>query len=174
MSAVAVVAGLAGWYVYDAMMAPGWMRDFGLDISARAKVLSVSSGETAFSTMQGREEPDSPYICFSRSADFDWDRVYFVASGGPIPNGLAALSWPEGTVQDINMRMANDPRYQVIAIERDGSVVEHGYYFTIWADLSELARANGFSRSEAAFTAESNGETFTVKPAQIGEDFPCS
>lgn len=174
MSAVAVVAGIAGWYVYDAMMAPGWMRDFGLDISARANVVTVSSGETAFSTMQGREDPDSPYICFSHSADFAWDRVYFVPSGGPIQNGLAALSWPKGTIEDINTRMANDSRYQLIAIERDGTVVDHGYYFTMWSDLSELARANGFSRSEAVFTAESNGETFTVKPAEIGDEIPCT
>lgn len=165
MSAVAIVSGIAVWLAYDAMMAPSWMREFGLDIAARAKIVAVSNEETAFSTMKGRVEPDSPYVCFSKVADFDWDRVYFVASGGPLSEQLSALKWDEGAVAEINGRMAGDDRYQVIAFERDGMVISHDYYFTMWADLKALGQPAGFSQSEAVFVAESDGETYTVKPA---------
>lgn len=166
MSAVAVVTGIAGWMVYDAMMAPSWMRDFGLDIAARAEIVAINQQETAFSTMQGRAEPESPYICFSNSAKFEWDRVYFVQSGGPVPGSIAGFEWQDGVVADINRRMAEDSRYQLIAFERGGTVVEHEYYFTMWADLTEIARPTGFSRTDAVFIAESNGETYAVMPVK--------
>jgi hypothetical protein len=35
----------------------------------------------------------------------------------------------------------------------------------MWANLSALARADGFSRETAVFIADSDGETFLVKPA---------
>lgn len=165
MSAVAVVTAIAGWMIYDAMMAPAWMRDFGLDIAARAKIVAVSGDATAFSTMKGRVEPDSPYVCFANLANFEWDRVYFVPSGGPVPDHVSALAWDEGAVAEVNDRMAGDERYQVIAFESNGVVVAHDYYFTMWADLTALARPDGFSKTEAVFVAESDGETYTVMPA---------
>lgn len=173
MSVVAVLTGIAGWLVYDAMMAPSWMRDFGLDVAARAKVVAVNADQTAFSTMNGRAEPDSPHICFSRSADFDWDRVYFVSSGGPVAANLAALEWRDGSVPEINARMASDDRYQVIAFERDGVVISHDYYFSMWADVTALGRPTGFSKAEAVFIAESDGETYSVMPAESGSASAC-
>lgn len=173
MSAVAVVTGVVGWLVYDAMVAPAWLRDFGLEIAARAKIVAVSKDQTAFSTMEGRAEPDSPYICFSQVAEFDWDRVYVVPSGGAFSETLAALDWANVSISEIKSRMVDDPRYQVIAFEHGGVVVEHDYYFTLWGDLSALAQPTGFNRAEAIFVAESDGETYTVKPAQPVTDAPC-
>jgi hypothetical protein len=74
------------------------------------------------------------------------------------------LDWIGAEVTDLNTRLGSDPRYQLIAFEDDGVVVEHDYYFTIWADLSALGRPAGFGRAEAVFVAESNGTTFIVEP----------
>ena len=173
ISAVAVVTAFAGWLVYDTMMAPEWMRNFSLEMTARATIVSDISKETAFSTMRGRAEPDSPYICFTALAAFDWDRVFFVPPGGPVSKPLAELEWVEGAVTDLNARLDSDPRYQLIAFEDDGVVVEHDYYFTIWADLSALGRPEGFGRAEAVFVAESNGTTFIVEPIASLNSNPC-
>jgi len=167
ISAVGVIAAIAGWIVYDAMVAPRWMRDFGLEMHARATITSSKSEETAFSTMRGRPEPDSPYICFSDLVPFDWDRVFFVSSGGPIPRGLAELEWLSGEPSELNDRLSRDPRYQLIAFELAGQVIEHEYYFTLWADLSALGQARGYSRSDAVFVSESNGEIYSVMPSAL-------
>ncbi|MDG2243062.1 MAG: hypothetical protein P8L66_06170 [Rhodospirillaceae bacterium] len=164
ISVVSIVTGLAGWLAYDAMVSPKWMRDFGLEMTARATIISDRSAETAFSTMRGRPEPDSPFICLANLTPFEWDRVFFVASGGPVPSPLAKLNWVGESVVELNTRLESDPRYQLIAFERAGEVVELGYYFTMWANLSALGRADGFSRESAVFIADSDGETFAVRP----------
>ena len=174
ISAIGLVTAVAGWFFYDAMMAPRWMRDFGLDMGVHATIVSYTSEETAFSTMRGRAEPENPYICLTRSAAFSWDRVFFIPSGGPLPEALAQLDWGGENTAELNNRLARDSRYQVIAFERDGQVVEFEYYFTMWADLSALARPGGLSRSEAVFTAESDGETFTVLPIASVGSVDCS
>ena len=174
MSVVAVVTAIAGWFVYDAMMAPAWMREFSLEMTARATIVSDRSKETAFSTMRGRPEPDSPYICLSNLTSFDWDRVFFVPSGGSISPPLAGFDWGEGSVSEMNSRLASDTRYQLIAFERDGSVVDYAYYFTLWADLSAVGRANGFERVDSVFVAESNGDTYIVRPVASPSSSHCA
>ncbi|MEQ8733880.1 MAG: hypothetical protein RIC29_03080 [Rhodospirillaceae bacterium] len=174
ISAVGLITAIAGWLVYDAMMAPSWMRKFGLDIAARATIVGAPSDQTAFSTMKGREAPDSPYICFADSAAFAWDRVYFVASGGPIVPPLADLDWQGEDLTAMNERLARDERYQLVAFQRDDQVVEFSYYFKIWADLTALDRTEGFDRATAVFTSESDGEIYTLKPAEPGQLAACN
>lgn len=174
ISAVGVITAIAGWMVYDAMVAPRWMRDFGLEMHARATITSSRSEETAFSTMRGRPEPDSPFICFADVAPFDWDRVFFVSSGGPIPQGLAELEWLSGGPSELNGRLASDPRYQLIAFERDGQVIAHDYYYTLWADLSALGQAQGYSRLDAVFVSESDGARYSVMPAAPSTSARCT
>lgn len=174
ISAIGVITAIAGWMVYDTMVAPRWMRDFGLEMHARATITSSRSEETAFSTMRGRPEPDSPYICFADVAPFDWDRVFFVSSGGPIPQGLAELKWLTGGPSELNDRLASDPRYQLIAFERDGQVIAHDYYYTLWADLSALGQAQGYSRLDAVFVSESDGARYSVMPAAPSTSARCT
>lgn len=174
ISAVGIITAITGWIVYDAMVAPSWMRDFGLEMYARATITSSKSEETAFSKMRGRPEPDSPYICFADVVKFDWDRVFFVSSGGPIPSTLADLEWLTGEPRELNERLASDPRYQLIAFERKGQVIEYDYYYTLWADLSSLSQARGYSRAEAIFVADSDGARYTVMPATPSGSAPCT
>lgn len=173
MSAVAVVTGIAGWMVYDAMMAPGWMRDFGLEVAAKAKIVATNQDQTAFSTMQGRVEPTSQYICLARVADFSWDRVHVIPSGGTLSGPVLDLEWSGGNIDEILARMADDDRYQLFVFEQAGRVVEYEYYFTMWADLSALARPTGYTKTEAIFVAESNGETYTIMPADVNSGSVC-
>jgi hypothetical protein len=173
ISAVGVITAIAGWFVYDAMMAPSWMRKFGLDMAARATLVGPPSDQTVFSTMKGRANPESPYICFTESAAFDWDRVYFVASGGPLVPPLADLDWQGEDLAAMNERLARDARYQLVAFQRDNQVVEFSYYFKIWADLTALDRAEGFDRATAVFTAESDGEIYSLRPAEAGQLSAC-
>lgn len=176
ISIVAIITSIGGWLVYDAMTAPRWMRDFGLEMAARATVTAPMSEESAFSTMRGREEPDHPYICLGDIAPFDWDRVFVVTSGGPLPPKLSGLSWPSGEneVAELNMRLAGDSRYQLIAFEFEGAVVDHGFYFTLWADLSDLSHRDGFSRQEAVFVASSDGESYRVTTISRSDTTPCA
>lgn len=175
ISIVGIITAVAGWFVYDAMVAPRWMRSFGLEMAARATTDSLVSDETAFSTMRGRLEPDHPYICLNDVALFDWDRVFVVTSGGPIPKNLSELDWPAGDqeVAELNTRLASDARYQLIAFELDGAIVEYDFYFTIWADLSGLSRQVGFVRDEAVFLANSNGETYRLTAVASSTTTPC-
>lgn len=174
ISTVAIVTGLAGWLVYDAMMAPSWMRKFGLDMAARATLVGTPSDETVFSTMKGRAEPDSPFICFTESTSFDWDRVFFVSSGGPIPSPLADLDWGEQNLAELNDRLASDERYQLVVFERGEQIIDYRYYFKIWADLTALARADGFDPASAVFTAESDGQIYTLRPALPNQLAECN
>ena len=174
ISAVGAITAIAGWLVYDAMMAPSWMRQFGLDMAARATIVGAPSDQTAFSTMKGRAAPQSPYICFTDSAAFEWDRVYFVSSGGPLVPPLADLNWLGEDLSAMNDRLASDERYQLIAFQRDNQVVEFSYYFKIWADLTALDRAEGFDRTTAVFTAESDGEIYTLRPTELGQLAACN
>jgi hypothetical protein len=174
ISAVGVITAIAGWFVYDAMMAPSWMRKFGLDMAARATLVGTPSDQTVFSTMKGRAEPDSPIICFTDSAAFDWDRVYFVASGGPLVPPLADLDWQGEDLAAMNDRLAKDARYQLVAFQRGDQIVEFSYYFTIWADLSALDQAEGFDRTSAVFTAVSDGEIYTLRPTEPGQLAACN
>lgn len=168
-----LVSALAGWFAYDAMMAPRWMRDFGLDMAARAKIVSTPSQITAFSTLKGRPDPDNPYICLRNVTSFDWDRVYFVGSGGQVADRLSLLDWDGEDLFTLNSRMKNDSRYQLIAFEHDGRVIEHGFYYTLWADLSRLADPKGLSKDQAVFLAESDGETYSLTLADPKEEASC-
>jgi hypothetical protein len=159
------LTGLAGWVMYDAMMAPRWMRDFGLEMAAKATIVSSRSEETAFSTMKGRAEPESPYICLADITSFDWDRVYVIGSDGQVTGDLGAKDWQGEDLNVLNRRMREDNRYQLIAFERQGQIIEQGFYFTMWADLTDLARPEGFTPNEAVFLADSDGEVYTLSVA---------
>ena len=164
---------LAGWKIYESMMVPRWMRDFGLDMAARACIVSTNPQDTVFSTMKGRAEPENPYIYLANSARFDWDRVYVVGSGGQVSEPLINLEWNGKDLEVLNRRMRQDDRYQLIAFERDRSIVDHGFYFTMWADLSALTRPEGLSRSEAVFVADSDGEIYSLSIAGANKDTSC-
>lgn len=162
---------VAGWLAYNATMAQDWLRQFAEELNTRATITGEFQSQSAFPTLRNRPDPDSPYICFSRVASFDWDRLYVIPSGGPVPVLLDSLMWPEETVADINQRLSGDPRYQIIAFVAGERVVEYGYYYTIWGDLSSVATPQGFDRYEAVFVAESNGQSFIVSPApQAGQE----
>ncbi len=163
-----------GATLYNEIMAPRWIRDFGLDIAAKATIVSMNAEATVFSTMRGRPEPDSPYIYLNNSATFPWDRVFFVPSGGVNLDALVDLDWNEASLEDLQSQMKQDARYQLIAFVKDGRVVERGYYFTLWADLTALGRVKGFNRQEAVFLADSNGEIYTLTIANNAPLSACS
>ena len=166
ISIIFVATGIAVWLAYSATMAPRWIRDFGLDIAARATIVSTTSETTVFSTMQGRPEPDSPYICMKHSAPFTWDRVYFVQSGGKNLDVLRNLDWGGASPEELRQQMSQDDRYQLIVFVQGGRVIQQGYYFTLWADLTALGRVEGFSPQEAIFLADSDGEIYTLTIAE--------
>ena len=171
--ATATVTLIAVTYFYNTMMAPQWIRDFGLDIAARATIVSTTSETTVFSTMRGRPEPDSPYICMQNHTPFSWDRVFVVPSGGTNLDALIDLEWETSSREKLRQQMKSDDRYQLIAFVSRGRVIEHRLYYTLWADLSALGRHEGFSRQEAVFLADSDGEIYTLTVADNAPPNAC-
>lgn len=163
--ACVVALAVTGWFAYDAMMAPRWMRAFAEELNKRAEITGEFRPEAAFPTLRNRPDPDSPYICISKIADFEWDHMFVIPSGGPVPDSLTHFDWPGESVDQINARLGDDARYQIIAFTSGDSIIDHGYFFTMWGNLSPIATSQGFERANAVFVAESDGRTFTVRPA---------
>ncbi|MBP02639.1 MAG: hypothetical protein CMM25_07505 [Rhodospirillaceae bacterium] len=161
-------------FAYRTLLSPRWVREFSLDIAARAEILSYSPDTTAFSAIRNRKEPDSPYICLEKFTEFNWDRVYFVSGVHQLPNHLKVKNWLDNSYENLYDLLARDSRYQFIIFERNGNIIDSEHYFSMWADFSEITKMSGYLPLEAVFLAESDGVRYTLKATQNVKSNYCS
>jgi hypothetical protein len=166
---VAFVAIFAlGWFLYRTTIPPTWLRNFGeaIAVSARpdpnAPLPEDSRQETP------RDPTASPYICGARAISRAWDRLVVVPSGADAREQpvLAAAEWPKNDpLARYAEKLRHDPRYQGLVLLDHGKVVADAIFFTFWADLSALARPEGFTPADAIFTAKVANGTYVLSVA---------
>jgi hypothetical protein len=159
-----VVLGLAailgiGWVFYRETLPPTWLHEFGSDISLRATVDPNAPLPEDAREATPRGLADNPLICAANVISQPWDRVVFVTheQGKTLQEHpvLGPAQWMGNGLTATQARLIADDRYQIIALMDGGKVRDSQLFFTFWADLSGLARPQGFSPEEAIFTAAS-------------------
>jgi hypothetical protein len=168
-SGTALVVGLAailglGWFSYRAFVPPRWLHDFAGDIAYRATPDPNAPAPRDAREARPPANPEHPYICFAKLAPFPWDRMVVVPSGADPREapGLKGIAWP--VAADHAVRMKADPRYQLIVLLHGEKVVADAFFFTFWADLTNLARPDGFTPETAVFTAAVEKGTHVLTP----------
>ena len=79
---------------------------------------------------------------------------------------LAGAVWPSDTPLDqYAEKLLRDQRYQGLVLLQCDHVVAAEVFFTFWADLSALARPEGFSPADAIFTAKVANGTYVLAVA---------
>jgi len=161
--------------MYKAVLGPDWVRSLAREITMRAELSSeqVNNG-IVFSALKDRPNPEMPFICMNRVATFSWDTVYFIKSGKSLSSFLKKINWTDIDKKKYIDRMNRDNRYQLIVFVLENKVVDHAFYFTLWADVSGLDRSQGYQKNQAVFTAESNGYTFSLGHADSDDFDSCS
>jgi hypothetical protein len=171
---IAVIAlGLAiGGFFYLKTLPPAWLRAFGAEIALRAAADPNAALPTDTREASPRGLADNPLICLGRIAKQDWDRVVFVTheQGKSLTEHpvLAEADWPKREADRV--QLVADDRYQLVVLMRGSTVVDSQFFFTFWANLSALARAEGFSRDTAIFTAESHAGTYVLSASSATLD----
>jgi hypothetical protein len=161
-----IAAMAAGWFLYRQFIPATWLRNFAADIALRAAPdpAAPPPADTREATPRGLAA--SPYICLRKLVPFDWDRLIVVPSRGDLRTmpELQGVTWPDDAPTRYPARMATDPRYQLIVLVKGDKVVADELFYTIWADLSALARPEGFAPETAIFTAVVQGGRYVLTP----------
>ncbi|MBL8642440.1 MAG: hypothetical protein JNK21_00795 [Rhodospirillaceae bacterium] len=172
-----VVAGIAlslliGGYFYRETVPPAWLRAFGAEIALRAAADPSAPLPEDTREASPRGQADNPLICLARIATQSWDRAVFVTTAqaasltdNPV---LAAADWPGR--DGARAQLSADDRYQLIILLRENAVIDTQVFFTFWADLSGIARAEGFTPETAVFTAESHAGHYVLNAAAASLD----
>jgi|GEM_PF-2980432 len=157
---VGILAALTvGWWFYRQTVPPTWLRAFAADIALRASAdpnpVEIEDAREA----SPRGLADNPYICLSRLVPPPWDRIVFVTHeqgktlrAHPV---LGDAKWASTSATDAQNRLTADDRYQLVVLMNGDQVRDAQLFFTFWADLSGLARPEGFAPENAIFTAAS-------------------
>lgn len=160
-----IIAGMAiGGYLYMEAVPPSWLRAFGAEIALRAAADPQAALPEDTREASPRGQADNPLICLANIAHQPWDHVVFVThdqgnklSEHPV---LGKAVWPDR--EGRQSQLAADDRYQLVVLLKDGEVVNDEVFFTFWADLSDLARPEGFGPDGAIFTAESHAGQYVL------------
>lgn len=161
------VALVIGWFFYRQTVPPAWLHDFGADIALRA-----SADPDAAPPVDAREETprglaDNPLICMKNLVQTPWDRVVFVtfaqAKTLDAHPTLSNARW--SGLAAAQRQLGADDRYQLVVLLNANAVIDSQVFFTFWADLSGLARSEGFTPETAIFTARSLGGHYVLEPA---------
>lgn len=173
-SGKAVVAGLAvvilvGLVLYRQTLPPTWLRAFAADIALRAAADPNPPLPEDAREASPRGLADNPLICLQRLLPPPWDRVVFVThtQGKDLTAHptLGVARWATGSAQAFQAQLAADDRYQLVALMNGGEVRDAQLFYTFWADLSGLARPEGFAPEAAIFTAASLAGRYVLTPA---------
>jgi hypothetical protein len=79
---------------------------------------------------------------------------------------LAGAVWPADIALDrYAEKLLRDQRYQGLVLLQGDHVVAAELFFTFWADLSALARPEGFTPADAIFTAKVANGTYVLAVA---------
>ena len=169
-----VVVLVAGWFFYRTTIPAAWLRDFGAAIALHA---SADNAPTPEDTRQAtpRGTSSSPYICVARAIRLDWDRMVVLTPSAHDAPVLAGADWSQldakHSLDQLERELTRDPRYQAIVLLKDNHVIAAELFYTFWADLSALARPDGFGRDDAVFTAKVQNGTYVLAiPADIPAD----
>lgn len=165
IAAVALMLG-AGWFLYRATVPPAWLRAFAADIALRAGADPDATAPEDVREATPRGQADHPYICAARLMPLDWDRMVVAPSGSDIRAHplLGAVQWPGDELHSLPPHMLGDPRYQLVVLLKGERVVDSALFFTFWADLTDIARPEGYAREEAVFTAASRDRVYILSP----------
>jgi hypothetical protein len=161
---------LVGGFFYRATVPPPWMRAFGEEIALRASADPDAPQPDDAREASPRGLADNPYICFARVATMPWDKVVFITydqakrglAGHPTVGGAA---WDAAARTAAQTQLAADDRYQLVVLMNADQVIDRQLFYTFWADLSGLARPEGFTPEDAIFTAASVGGRYVLVPA---------
>jgi hypothetical protein len=160
---------LVGWFVYRPFIPPAWMHSFASDIALRASVEPDAPlpDDVDVREVTPRGLAASPYICAARAIDLPWDRLVIVGTGQDprARDVLRNAAWGDKSLDEVSDTLGRDARYQLIVLLKDNAVIDAQMFYTFWADLSGIARAEGFAPAEAVFTAASKDRVYVVSLA---------
>ena len=162
-----VVFLLVGWFFYQETIPPSWLYQFSEAVALRASPDPSPREPEDFRQTSPRTEVNNPYICVGDVLNLAWDRLFIITPEQDlrVHPVLSQSNWPDQPLDYYVDLLARDYRYQLIVLLGGNNVVDAQLYFTFWGDLSSLARLEGFSRSEAVFTAASLKGLYIVSPA---------
>ncbi len=168
---------LVGWYFYRQTVPPTWLHDFGADIALRAAADPNPALPEDARQATPRGLTDNPYICLSKLIPQPWDRVVFVThEQGKALSAHSALGdarWRVSSLADAQKRLIADDRYQLVVLMNGDDVRDAQLFYTFWADLSGLARPEGYGPANAIFTAESRAGRYVLNPAPTATPTDC-
>ena len=158
---------LVGWIFYRQTLPPAWLHDFSEAVALHASADPNRPTPEDIRQISPRVEVDNPYICVGRVIDLSWDRIFAVTSDQDLRAHpvLPRAVWPDQPLSSYAGMLARDDRYQLLVLVDGNDVVDAQLYFTFWGDLTDIARAEGFARDQAVFTAASRGGIYVVSPA---------
>jgi hypothetical protein len=157
---VFIALGLAiASYFYAKTVPPTWLHDFGADIALRAVADPNATEPEDSREASPRGLTDNPLICATRLIPQPWERIVFVThEQGKTLNQhpvLGKAQWVDNSIGSLQSQLMADDRYQLVVLMNGDQVRDAQMFFTFWADLSGLARPEGFTPDEAIFTAAS-------------------
>jgi hypothetical protein len=146
-------------YFYAKTVPPTWLHDFGADIALRALADPNAAEPEDSREATPRGLADNPLICVARVIPQPWDRIVFVTheQGKTLSQHvvLGKARWVDDSIDSLQAQLAADDRYQLVVLMNGDQVRDAQMFFTFWADLSGLARPEGFAPDDAIFTAAS-------------------
>ncbi len=150
------------------MIPPVWLHDLAADIALRAEADANAPLPEDSRQASPRGLADSPYVCVAKLVTQPWDRIVFVTAAQDMRTHpvLTAAKWPGDAIDDVATELAKDKRYQLVVLLKDNTVVDAQKFFTFWANLEGVARAEGFTPADAIFTAASKDGVYVVSLAE--------
>ncbi len=158
---------LAGWIFYRQTLPPAWLHDFAEAVALHASPDPSPPEPEDIRQVSPRIEVDDPYICVGNVIDLMWDHMFVVTSDQDlgIHPFLSLVNWSDHPLSYYADLLGRDERYQLLILVGGENVLDAQLYFTFWADLTATARPEGFTRTDAVFTAASLNGLYIVSPA---------
>lgn len=158
---------LVGWIFYRQTLPAAWLYDFSEAIALHAAPDPNPREPEDIRQVSPRVPVEDPYICVGDVIDLPWNKMFVVTAERDLQTHpiLSSAVWKEPTLQHYVDLMDRDDRYQLIVLVQGRDVLDAQLYFTFWGDLTSIARAEGFSRANAVFTAISRDGRYIVSPA---------
>ncbi len=161
-----IVVFVAGWFAYRTTIPPTWLRQFASEIAFRATPDPFAPPPADVRQATPRGLAKAPYICLANVIDLPWDRFVAVTERANLLRHpvLSLAKWPRQSLEDVALQLGRDARYQFVVLLQGDTVIAVHLFYTFWAELDAISRAEGFSREEAVFTAAVQRGTYVLSP----------